>query len=357
MSKDIAAVIYAVFYAITSAGDTLAIKSLNYNASLQLPSYTALLGNQLWIFMVPIYWMQRKERSSKEAYWFQYMFVGCLTFTINILRNISLNVMPGSVFSLLISTSILFNIVLSKLILKKVFTYWHLGAAAFCFGSAISASLFTKDEMKGVDYRLGTPTAITAAFFLAIMNITQEYIQPTWDNYNVRIVELTIVSSIMATALTVVYGTFTMEMARWAPEITAATQTQDGLILVVCVSCALPILKLIVRNTKYTTINNSSAFFFEFAQSSGSLLGSIGSILVFGEPWSIGYIIAIVLMAISFALYIQTKNNIEMPPPPNYPKGDMYVMNPISPATTMKTVSTAKEDANGNIVVMVSLWK
>jgi hypothetical protein len=120
------------------------------------------------------------------------------------------------------------------------------------------------------------------------------------------------------------------------------------------VSCALPVLKLLVRNTKYATIKNSSAFFFEFAQSSGSLLGSVSNVLIFEEPWGVGYIVSILLMAISFGLYIQTKKKEVMPPPPNYPKGDIYVINPIE----IKTMtSTAKQDENGNILVTVSLWK
>jgi len=357
-TEEIAAVSYGILYAISSAGEILAIKSLNYNVSLILPAYTALLSNQLWLLMLPIYWMQLKERRSlKETYWSQYLIMGFLTFTITLLRNISVNVMPGSVFSILISTSILFNIVLSKVILKKVFTYWHMGAAVFCLAAAFSvgfAALFTnQEELVGVDYKAGISAAIGAAFFIAVISIFQEYIQPTWDNYNVRIVEMTLISSLIASALTVVYGTFTKEMAEWAPSITAATQTQDGLILVVCVSCALPVLKLLVRNTKYATIKNSSAFFFEFAQAAGSLVGSVANVLIFHEPWGSGYIAAIVLMAISFGLYIQTKRKVVMPPPPNYPKGEMYIMNPLE----IKTVSTAKQDMNGNIVVMVSVWK
>jgi drug/metabolite transporter (DMT)-like permease len=359
-TEEIAAVSYGVLYAISSAGETLAIKGLNYNASLILPTYTALLSNQLWLLMLPLYWMQRKERRSlKDTYWSQYLVMGCLTFAITILRNISVNVMPGSVFSLLISTSILFNIVLSKFILKKVFTYWHLGAAAFCLAAAFSigiASLFTNQEdVAGVDYKLGITTAIAAAFLIAVMSVCQEYIQPTWDNYNVRIVELTIVSSLIASALTVVYGTFTREMTMWSPAITAATGSRDGLVLVVCVSCALPLLKLLVRNTKYATIKKSSAFFFEFAQATGSLVGSVANVLVFQEPWGVGYIVAIILMTISFGLYIQTKRKVTMPPPPNYPKGDIRVMNPIVMKPTV--TSTAKQDANGNIIVTVSLWK
>ena len=354
--QEVAAVGYGILYAVSSAGETLAVKSLNYNSvPLQLPTYTALLSNQLWLFMLPIYWFQCKERSAlKETYWSQYLVMGCLTFTITILRNISVNVMPGSVFSLLISTSILFNIVLSKLTLKKVFTYWHIAAAAFCLASACSigfTALFTNQEdVAGVDYKTGVATAVSAAFFIAVMNVSQEYIQPTWDNYNVRIVEMTIASSLIATVLTVVYGTFAKEIPRWDPAITASTRTQDGLALVVSISCLLPILKLLVRNTKYATIKNSSAFFFEFAQSSGSLVGSVANVLIFKEPWGIGYIIAIILMTISFALYAQTKRAIVMPPPPDYPKGDIRISNPIITTTTKQVV-------NGQVVVIVSLWK
>lgn len=348
-TKEVAAAGYAILYALSSAGETLAVKSLNYNSvPLQLPTYTALLTNQLWLFMLPIYWFQRKERATlKETYWLQYLVMGCLTFTITILRNISVNVMPGSVFSLLISTSILFNIVLSKLTIKKVFTYWHIAAAAFCLASAFSigfATLFTnQEELVGVDYKTGVLTAMGAAFFIAVMNVSQEYVQPTWDNYNIRIVEMTIASSLIATVLTVIYGTFTKEMTTWNLAITASTQTQEGLILVICISCILPILKLLVRNTKYATIKNSSAFFFEFAQSSGSLVGSVANVLIFKEPWGIGYIAAIILMTISFALYAQTKRTVIMPPPPDYPKGDIRILNPIVMTNTKH--------------VLVSVWK
>lgn len=367
--KDITAISYGILYAISSAGETLAIKSLNYNSiPLQLPTYTALLSNQLWIFMLPIYWAQRKERHSlKEHYWGQYTVLGCLTFAITLLRNISVNEMPGSVFSLLISTSILFNIVLSKLFLKKTFTIWHIAAAFFCLASAFSigfTALFTNQEdLQGVNYNIGISTAISAAFFIAVMNVTQEFIQPTWDNYNVRIVELTIASSLIASILTVVYGTFGKEITVWDRDITASTQTRSGLILVICISCLLPILKLIVRNTKYATIKRSSAFFFEFAQSSGSLLGSIANILVFNEPWGIGYIVAIILMTISFALYTKTKQTVTMPPPPNYPKGDICITNPIDTqpkvvvAPPKVKMTTTKQEVNGNTVLIVTVWK
>jgi drug/metabolite transporter (DMT)-like permease len=277
-SPNLLAVFYGLLYAVSSAGETVAIKSLNYNSvPLQIPTYTAFISNQMWILMLPVYFYQYKERKSlKKQYWTQYILMGCLIFAITMLRHISINSMPGSVFSLLISTSILFTIVLSKLILGKTFTYWHIGAAVFCLASAFSigfSALFTDQEDSArVNYKVGISSAITASFLIGVMNITQEFIQLSWDNYDIRVVEIMMISSLIASALIGVYGTLSKEVVEWSPALTAATQTQEGLILVTCVSVSLPIIKLLIRNTKNATIKNSNAFFVEFAQSSGSLL-------------------------------------------------------------------------------------
>ena len=356
------AIIYGIFYAITSAAEIVAIKSLNYNSvPLVLPAYTALLSNQVWLFMLPIYWYQYSSRKMlKKTYWAQYMATGALLFSLTILRHISINVMPGSVFAILISTSILFTIVLSKLFLGKQFTYWHLGAAVFCLAAAFSigfVALFTdQEDSAGANYKVGISTALVSAFLLGIMNVSQEYMQLSWDDYDIRVVEMTLVSSLIASVLIVIYATFSKEITEWTPDIIASTQLQEGLILVTCVSIALPIIKLLVRNTKYATIKNSNSFFVEFAQSSGSLLGSLANILIFREPWSSGYIAAIILMAISFGLYAQTKRKVNMPLPPDYPKGEIRIINPLETNLKIQTVA-AKQQGDGKIIVSVTLWK
>jgi drug/metabolite transporter (DMT)-like permease len=348
------AIIYGVLYAVSSGAEIVAIKSLNYNSvPIVLPAYTALLSNQVWLFMLPVYWYQYASRKVlKKTYWGQYIATGILLFGITMLRHISLNSMPGSVFAILISTSILFTMILSKLALGKTFTYWHMGAAVFCLASAFSigfAALFTdQEDSAGVDYKVGISSALIAAFLLGVMNVSQEFMQLSWDNYDIRVVEMTIFSSFVASAFIVVYGTFSKEVAEWSPALVAATQAREGLVLVASVSVALPIIKLLVRNMKYATIKNSNAFFVEFAQSSGSLLGSLANVLVFREPWGPGYIAALVLMSISFALYAQTKRTVKMPPPPDYPKGEIRIINPLE--------ATVKQQ-DGKIVVSVSLWK
>jgi hypothetical protein len=122
----------------------------------------------------------------------------------------------------------------------------------------------------------------------------------------------------------IVFATFTLEVQAWSPSINATANT--SLVLVVGCSVALPILKLLVRNTKYTIIQLSNAFFFEFIQATAALIGSFANILLFNEPWGPGYIVAFILLAASFGLYARAKyvadNEIKlpsvMPPPPPY---------------------------------------
>jgi drug/metabolite transporter (DMT)-like permease len=188
--KHLLALFFALIYTTSSAGETLAIKSLNYNdVPLQLPGYTAFMSNQMWIFMIPIYCQMRNNQGKEivdttilakpiittKDYILQYTGIGILTFAITILRNISVNIMPGSVFALLISTSILFNMIVSWLWLKKTFNRFHILAALLCVLSAIiiciSAFLTTQDTMVGANFNLGIPTAIGSAFFIAVMSV------------------------------------------------------------------------------------------------------------------------------------------------------------------------------------------
>lgn len=320
----------SIVYMGSSAGETIVIKALNYGTPpLKLPTYTGFMSNQLWVLMLPVYaWMLYWKKSYTVKYFTEYTVMGLLTFAATILRNISITVMPGSVFGLLINTSIVFNMFLSWFWLRKKFNMWHLFAAITCLSSGLTigtAALLTDQEAEsGVDYAVGIPTAIAAAFCVAFITVWQEHIQPTLDDLNLRLVEMIIVSSIISTLLIIAYATFSKEIVSWTPSIEAAS---SNLGLVVGCSIALPLLKLFVRNSKYTIIQKSNAFFFEFVQSSAALIGSFANILIFGEPWGPAYIAAILLMATSFAFYVKAKLVAKkeaeklptvMPPPPPY---------------------------------------
>ena len=262
------------------------------------------------MFPVYIYMYIYREipvKNTTTNYTVHSIILGILTFLITIFRNISVNAIPGSVFLLLIGTSIIFNMILSAVWLKKCFNYWHITAAVLCLSSAVvvgSISFITVDNRS--NYSIGVPAAIAAAFFIGTMNVTQEYLQTFWDDFTFRAIEMTVYSSLIASVLTLMIGV--SEISTWATVMTLISGNRDSLILIICISIALPVIKLIIRSSKYSTIQYSNAFFFEFVQSSSSLLGSLANIFIFGEPWGHGYIASIILMMISYAVYIHAKN-------------------------------------------------
>ena len=320
-----------IVYIVSSAGETIVIKALNYaSPPLALATYTGFMSNQLWILMLPVYaWMLRGlTKPYRIKYWKDYIGFGLTTFFATLFRNLSVTVMPGSVFGLLISTSILFNMMLSYIWLKKKFNRWHIAAAITCLLSAVSigvsAFITEQEAATGANYAIGVPTAIVAAFCVALLTVWQEDLQPRLDDLNLRLVELIISASLISSILMIAFATFTLEIREWSPSINATAST--SLVLVVGCSVVLPILKLLTRNTKYSIIQVSNAFFFEFLQATAALVGSFANILLFNEPWGPGYIVAFILLAVSFGLYARAKyvaaTEIKlpsvMPPPPPY---------------------------------------
>ena len=152
------------------------------------------------------------KRNNSFDYIVQYIVLGILTFLITVFRNFSVNVIPGSVFLLLISTSIVFNMILSVLWLKRSFNYWHVAAAALCLSSATVIGVISViTDTSTANYAIGIPTAIASAFFVAVMNVAQEYVQPFWDDFTFRAIEMTVCTSMIASALIVTIGTFVVK--------------------------------------------------------------------------------------------------------------------------------------------------
>lgn len=292
---------YSFIYSFSSAAETLVIKALNYNSvPILLPVYTAFLSNQLWIFMIPFYYFMKKK--DIVEYIGQYTTMGILIFIISLLRSIGANYLPGSLFSLLISSSILFNMLLRWVWLKKKITSWHIAAGFCCMCSAICVCIDKEGDL-ALDTH-GIVSSLGAAFFVALTGVWQEKLQATWDDVNLRVVEMTIIASILASVLLVIVGMATKEFVEWTPTLVSAAQTTNSLSLVISCSVALPILKLLVRNTKYSIIQNSSSFFFEFVQASSALLGSLSNVLLFHESWALGYIGAFLFLGLAFIFYI-----------------------------------------------------
>jgi drug/metabolite transporter (DMT)-like permease len=246
------------------------------------------------------------ELTPKRKY-LTYGLFGVLTFGVSLLRNIGANSIPGSIFSLLISSSIVFNMLLSRCILRRPFNRWHVAAAAACvtaatcIGVAAAASEQNDVNAKGHQLVLGMACALAAAFFIALMSVLSDKLTKSWPDNEFHIAELTIVASLIASGLLVITLFANQENLEWGPELNSAWQTARTWLVVL--SCLLPAAKALVRTSKYTVIAITSAFLFEFVQAASAVMSSIANILLFQEPWNWGLLVAIPLVCCAFALY------------------------------------------------------
>jgi len=313
------AFLYALTYVLGTVGEVLALRALAL-LPLRLPAFTALLSNQMWVLLVPSHALTAlaaadvaptvppRERA------LQYAVCGVLTGAITILRNVSIQVMTASVFALLISTSILFAVALSRFVLGAPLNRFHYAAVLACLASASSISgeaLATSAErVDDSNYSLGVPGALGAAFCVALMGIAQERYQRRWEgaNFALYLSEMTLASSLIASATILLFGAATGEIARWPAALARAAARQPAAAALLAGVCAvLPLLKLVVRQSKYLVIQNSSALFFEFVGAGAALTTSIAAVIAFSEPFGPGFVVALVLLALGFLLYSRAK--------------------------------------------------
>jgi drug/metabolite transporter (DMT)-like permease len=188
----------------------------------------------MWLLLVPHYIQTLRQSTglvhtlSWQMRAAQYTAGGVITALITVLRNVSINVMPGSVFALLISTSILFSVALSKLFMGAALNAWHYAAVLACLGSAGAiagtALLTSEEDVPGSNFPLGIPAALAAAFFVAVMGTMQEVFQQAWKGacFDLYMLEMTLSSALVASVLIVAFGGAVGELTQWTPALAAA---------------------------------------------------------------------------------------------------------------------------------------
>ena len=344
MRSQLGTLLWGSAYVVASTLEVATIKALNYEAHVYLATYSALILNQLWLLLLPGYlrdvWNRRRARRSAEKgvsptdrthsddahpqpphkpapstkqVAVGYLLFSFVTYGITLLRNVSANNIPGGTFSLLISTSIVFNIALSRIVLKRQMNRWHMTAAALCLGSAVTLGYFGTEEdtaggIAGHRYAVGIPAALGAAFCIASSSIISDKVTRDWPDKDFRIIEMTIVASIGASILLVPTLFALGEHTEWPQQLTPAWDDGRARAFLISMSVAMPFVKAGSRVSKYETISHSSSFAFEFVQASAALISAVANVLIFGEHWSYGFIGAAVLMLGSFGAYMRARS-------------------------------------------------
>jgi drug/metabolite transporter (DMT)-like permease len=235
--------------------------------------------------------------------------MGCIVFATTSLRQFGVNNLPGSLFGLLISTSIIFNVILSAVLLGRRYNAWHYAAVALGVAAVLVLGLMdleqsgSPEHSASYNFPLGTSCALGAGLFIALMSVWSSKVTSSWPDKELRVIELTIAGALVAAILLVPLLFATGEQADWRPQLSAAWERHRSLLI--CVTLAMPVAKALVRWSKYATIAHSSALFFEFTQATANIVSSLANVFLFGETWTGGFLIGTFLMVLAFAAYIR----------------------------------------------------
>lgn len=246
-----------------------------------------------------------------------YALFTAVTFGITLLRNVGANALPGGVFSVLVSTSIAFNLGLSRLVLGRRLTRWHGAAAALCLAAAATLGLSAGGggDHGGGDsardrqhhYGVGVPATLGAAACIALSSVLNDHVTRglgPGDDAQFRITEMTLVASVGASALLLPVLFASGEARSWRPQLgTAWAAGGAARWALLALSLAMPCVKAGSRLGKYHVVARSSALAFEFVQAAGSLVGALANAGLFGERLSPAFLGAVGLLAGAFACY------------------------------------------------------
>lgn len=132
-----------IAFVAASATEVVSVKYLNYSHNWNLPFLTALIMSSFSIPLGP-HWAVSFVRTEKTEFPQQlstrkrllaYGVLGLIAYFATICRGISLNYVPGSIFSLMMASSVLFTTALSRLVLRQKQHFLQYSAALIVAGA------------------------------------------------------------------------------------------------------------------------------------------------------------------------------------------------------------------------------
>ena len=287
---------------------------IDASLTLGLPphAHAAILVNQLWLALLPAHLSSRRLLWPRRAP----LLVGgfaVLTYCITLGRNVGSNSLSGGVFSLLISTSIFWNVVLGRCFLARQLGRWDILAAVLCVAAAtvlgvsepsLTASLSTAWGGPAGGIAATLAAALCAAASSVWLDRMGELDEPA--DRDARQLALALFASLATTALLLPTLWLSGEHAAWGPQLRGAWAA-GGASRATLLGCSLglPAVKALARTAKFKVVFLSNSFAFEVAQASAALVSAFVNVLIFAESVSAAFGASALLIGLACAAYLR----------------------------------------------------
>ena len=219
------------------------------------------------------------------------------------------NALPGSVYVVLANSDLIFNTILSRLVLKKQFTHFHYLAVVIAI---VGVCLMAVSDLQNAHacggnvcgdnyYLTGTLMALGSALASAINSVVADKVL-TKDKSMVGVAEISLFNSMMPSAILWVPMLLTSEQEGYDDTV-ADVRAHNNMVPFVLCCVGLGISKMIDRASKFTMVSMRGAFFYAIVDSFRKVFTAMCAIWVLGEPAEWNTYVALALTNVAMGVY------------------------------------------------------
>jgi len=311
--------VLSIGFLLSATGEVLVVKEMNYGFGVSLPVFNTIIMNLYLPIQVAIYiWVRRREkmkgtdRPITRPYFYRQSVLAIISVALNLFRYFALDTIPASVYVMVGTSDIFFNILLSKFVLRKSFTIYHYASALLAMTAIVIIGVGAQGGTS-----CGTSSCLTVwapgilftllgAFLAAVTSVGSEYLfkkdgKGGEDSNFQMVCEIGIFYAAYGLLLSPIPLVASNEQVHWDSRV--GHVSRSGLFALLCF--ALLFCKLGFRNFKFAVISYNSAFYFAILNSLKTLLTILFAVFILGEPFTteLGIGFPIVTLALGFYLY------------------------------------------------------
>ena len=298
-----------IVYTISAASETWLINWLKIDYFIELPIFFGLLQNSGWPISLFIYILSndRKSRNITSIMYRNYLILGILASFVSITKVSGLTTLPAVLYTIASNTEIVFETVMTKVILNRSISILQaIAVSLVCIGVIISVyNPVTKtwgDSVSKRDLIIGLILTISSRFASSLNSILADKFLKIDTKSYIGCLECAIVNSIIPFFLLPSILIFIPEYKTWNEDLIGFNK--KGTVIVTLLCFAIAITKNADRLSKFFIISKSSTMYFAAIDANMKVITGIGSFFLFDEiyywPQILGFMLIIIALVIMY---------------------------------------------------------
>lgn len=313
--------IFCLVYTIAAADEYWVLDWLRELYGIKLAVFAALLQNASWPVQIFYYLNARKqhlaetgsERQVTKSMYKSYIILGILSAFITLSRTVGITSLPASIYVICANTEIVFETIMTKVILRREVSYLQLASVVFVL-AGVSISLYDPKKGRYGDGQGVSQTQLLTGVFMSLLSRLASSLNTILaDRFlgkdaksRMGVLECSLANSLIPCLVLPLVLLVIPEYQKWPDQLYHHPQNIRLFIGFLCL--VVTASKHADRLAKFSIVSMTSTMFFAAVDSNMKVVAGIGSFLFFRDdvywPQILGFILIFIALII---MYIDKK--------------------------------------------------